>query len=156
MDPSQSELLTKLPISIEQDSLRCDTCVIIDSSATLSFASQKSLRRIGLVGRCICCPKIFVHNFCGQRDPQCFLLATFSLTILSYSQETFLVLRFYVLPQLKCVGFFFWVASNERVECVYSTFGQLNVDWYPSFVPCESQPRRVSCVLAYSFIIQLF
>ena len=37
MDPSQSEPLMKSSISIEQDTLRCDTFVLVDSVATLSF-----------------------------------------------------------------------------------------------------------------------
>jgi hypothetical protein len=50
MDPSQSETLMKSLISIEQDSLRCDTFVLIDSAATLSLLSQISLNQNGLVG----------------------------------------------------------------------------------------------------------
>jgi len=65
MDPSQSEFLMKLPISLEQDSLRCDTYVLIDLAVTLSFASQISLNQNGLVGKCIRGPKIVVHNAHG-------------------------------------------------------------------------------------------
>jgi len=65
MDPSQSEPLMKSSISIEQDSLRCDTFVLIDSAATISFFSQISLNKNGLVGKCIRSPKIFVHNAHG-------------------------------------------------------------------------------------------
>jgi hypothetical protein len=49
MDPSQSGSLMKPPVSLEQDSLRCDTGVLIDSATTLSFASQVSLNQNGLV-----------------------------------------------------------------------------------------------------------
>jgi hypothetical protein len=84
----------KLPISIEHDSLRCETSVLIDLAATLSFASQKSLSRNSLVGEYIRGPKNGVHNVNGQRDLQCFLLATVSPTMFSFSQKTFLGLRF--------------------------------------------------------------
>ncbi len=66
--------------------------------------------------------EIVVHNAHGLRDLQCFLLAAVSLTIHAFGQKTFLGLRFYVLPHLKCAEFIFWATSNERVECVYSTF----------------------------------
>ena len=40
MDPNEPEPLMKLPISIEYDALRYDTSVLIDSAATLNFASR--------------------------------------------------------------------------------------------------------------------
>ena len=61
MDPSQSDSLMKLPVSLEQDSLLYDTCVIIDSTATVSFVSHISLNQIGLVGKRVRGPKIVVH-----------------------------------------------------------------------------------------------
>jgi len=62
MDPSQSDSLMRSPVSLEHDSSRCDTCVLIDSAATLSFASQLSLNHNGFVGKCIRGPKSGVHN----------------------------------------------------------------------------------------------
>jgi len=62
MDPSQSDSLVKSPISLEQDSLRCDTSVLIESAATLGFFSRISLNHNGLVGKCIRGPTIVVHN----------------------------------------------------------------------------------------------
>jgi hypothetical protein len=41
MDPNEPEPLMKLPISIEYGSLRYDTSVLIDSTATLNFVSQE-------------------------------------------------------------------------------------------------------------------
>ena len=81
MDPSQSELLLKLPIFIEHDSLRCDTCVLMYSAATLNFVSQKYLNRNGLVGKCIRGQKIVVRKVRGQQVPHCFLLAAISPTM---------------------------------------------------------------------------
>ena len=69
IDPSQSKPLLKLPNSIEQESLRCDTSVLIDLAAYLGFESQQSLNQNSLVGKCIRGPKIVVHNVYGQRDP---------------------------------------------------------------------------------------
>jgi hypothetical protein len=40
MDPNEPEPIMKLPISIEYDSLSYDISVLIDSAATLNFASQ--------------------------------------------------------------------------------------------------------------------
>ena len=40
MDPNQPEPLMKLTVSIEQDSLQFHTNVLVDSAATLNFASQ--------------------------------------------------------------------------------------------------------------------
>ena len=65
MDLSQSLSLVKLPISLERDSLRCDTCVLINSVVALSFVSQISLNQNGLVGKCIRGQKIIVHNAHG-------------------------------------------------------------------------------------------
>ncbi len=62
MDPSQSDSLMESPISLEQDSLRWDTFVLIDSATTLSFLSQIYLNQNGLVGKYIQGPKIVVHN----------------------------------------------------------------------------------------------
>jgi hypothetical protein len=115
MDLGQSEPLMKLPISLEQDSLRYDSSVLIDSIAPLCCASQKSLNRNGLVGEYTRGPKIVVHHVNGQRRT-----IPFSPTILFVSQKSFLDLRFHVLPHLRCV-ILFWVTNNERVECVYLT-----------------------------------
>jgi len=52
----------KLPISIERGSLRWHTCALIDLPVTLSFASNIYSSRNILVGKCICGPKIVVHN----------------------------------------------------------------------------------------------
>jgi hypothetical protein len=65
IDPSQSKPLLKLPNSIEQESLRCDTSVLIDLAAYLGFESQQSLNQNSLVGKCIRGPKIGVHNVYG-------------------------------------------------------------------------------------------
>jgi len=94
MDPSQSESLMKLPISIEQDSLRCESGVLIDSATTLRFFSRKSLNRNSLVGECIRGPKIVIYNARGQQDPQCFLLAAIAPPMPSFIQNTFLGCRF--------------------------------------------------------------
>ena len=52
----------KLPISIERGSLRWHTCLLIDLPATLGFASHFYLSQNSLVGKCVCGPKIVVHN----------------------------------------------------------------------------------------------
>ena len=61
MDPDQPEPLMKLPISIEQDSLQFHTNVLIDSAATLNFASQDFLTRNIFLMKCIRGPKIAVR-----------------------------------------------------------------------------------------------
>ena len=65
MDPSQSDSLMKPTIPLEQGSLRCATCVLIDSTTTQCFASPLSLSKNGLVGNCIRGAKIVVHNAHG-------------------------------------------------------------------------------------------
>ena len=67
MDPNEPEPLMKLPISIEYDSLRYDTSVLIDSAATLNFVSQEFLIRKGLAGKCVRGPKIAVRIAKEQR-----------------------------------------------------------------------------------------
>jgi hypothetical protein len=68
VDLSEPELLMKLPIFIENDSLRYDTSVLIlDSSTTLNFVSQEFLIRNGLVGKCVRGPKIEVRIANEQR-----------------------------------------------------------------------------------------
>jgi hypothetical protein len=90
MDPIQSGSLLKSPISLEQDSLRCDTFVLIDSVATLSVLSQMSFNQNSLVGNYIRGPKLIVYNALEKRDMQCFLLAAVSPTIHSFSEKAFL------------------------------------------------------------------
>jgi len=53
MEPNEPEPLMKLPIDIEYYSLRYDTGVLIDTSATLNFVSREFLVRNGLVGNCV-------------------------------------------------------------------------------------------------------
>ncbi len=65
MNPSKPDSLMKPPISWEQDSLRYDTCVLINSTTTQCFASHLSLNQNGLVGKCIRDKKIVVHNAHG-------------------------------------------------------------------------------------------
>jgi hypothetical protein len=65
MDPSQSDSLMKHLVSLQHDSLQYDTCVLIDSTATLSFVNRISLNQNGLVGKCIRGSKIVVHNAHG-------------------------------------------------------------------------------------------
>jgi len=62
MDPSQSDSPMKSPVSLEQDSFRCDSFVLIDSATTLSVASHLSLNHNGLVRKCTRGPKNVVHN----------------------------------------------------------------------------------------------
>ena len=65
MDPRQSDSLMKKLISLEQDLLRWDTCVLIDSSTTQCVESNLSLNHNGLLGECIQGPKNVVHNAHG-------------------------------------------------------------------------------------------
>ena len=95
--------------------------MLIDSATTPCFASHLSLNHNGLVGECIRGPKVVVRNALELRHLQCFLLVAVSPSIHSFSEKTFLGLRFNVPPHFKCVEFLFWVTNNERVECVYST-----------------------------------
>ena len=65
MDPSKSDSIMRPPNSYEHDSLRCDTCVLIDSATTQCFASRLSLHHNGFVGECIQGRKIDVRNAHG-------------------------------------------------------------------------------------------
>ncbi len=118
MDPSQSQLLIKLPISIEHNSLRYDTSVLIGSAATLIFSSPKVLNRNGLVGSCKRCPKFVVRKGNGEHRSATVL---YSLTRFYASQKAF-------FPQNPCTPasqttrFLCWVTNYENVECFYSTF----------------------------------
>jgi len=83
MDPSQSDsriksffFLMKSFISVERDSSRKDTFVLIDSATTLSFFESDIFETKYLVGKCIHGPKIVVHNALEERDLQDFVLAT--------------------------------------------------------------------------------
>ena len=49
MDPNEPEPLLKLPVSVENDSLRYSTSGLIDSEATLNFVSQQIWIRNSLV-----------------------------------------------------------------------------------------------------------
>jgi len=55
MDPNQPDPFKKLPISIEQNSLKFHTSVLIYSATTLNFASEDFLTRNNLLGKCIRC-----------------------------------------------------------------------------------------------------
>jgi hypothetical protein len=49
-------------VSLEQDSLRRETCVLIDSTTTLGFASHLFFNQNCLFGKSIRGQKIVVHN----------------------------------------------------------------------------------------------
>ena len=65
MDPNQPEPLMKLPISIEQDSLQFHTNVLIDSAATLNFASQDFFDTEQSVGKVY----LWFKNRCSNCKP---------------------------------------------------------------------------------------
>jgi hypothetical protein len=156
MDLSPSDPHIKSHVSWERDLLRCDTYLWLDSAASQTCLSQISLNPNGLVGKCIWGLKLVVHNAHGYRDPQCFLLATVSPTMPSISQKIILGLRFYVLPHLKCVEFLFW--DYQQLKSWMCLFNLLtSVSWLvTNLLPCESPPRRGSCILVDSFRIQFF
>ncbi len=120
MDPNQPEPLTKLPVSIEQDSLQVHTSVLIDSARTLNFVSEDFLTRHNLLGKCIRGSKISVRIANEQRISTS---KTFSPTNVSISQKKFTGLKFTFLPHLKCVDFIFGLPTMKELNMhVYSTF----------------------------------
>jgi hypothetical protein len=67
MDHNQPEPLMKLPNYIEHDTRQYHTKVLIDSAATLNFASQDFLTQNNLLAKCIRGPKIVVRIANEQR-----------------------------------------------------------------------------------------
>jgi hypothetical protein len=146
MDPNQPEPLIKLPIYIEQDSLQLHASVLIDSEATLNFVSQDFLTRNILLGIYIRGPKIVVRIANEQRISTS---KTFSSTHVSIGKKEFSGLIFTVLPHLKCVDFIFGLPAMKELNMSIQPLKYLVLIGDMPF-PCESQPRRVSCLLVDS------
>jgi hypothetical protein len=150
MAPNQPEPLMKLPISIEQNSLQFYTNVLIDSAATLNYASQDFLTRNNMLGDCIRGPKIVVRIASEQRIST---NKSFSPTHVSIGQKKFLGLNFTVLPHLKCVDFIFGLPAMKALNMsIQPSINSVFIGGVP--LACESQPRRVSCLLADSSKMQ--
>ena len=100
MDPNEPEPLNKLPISIECDSLRYDTSVLIDLAATLNFASREFSVRNGLMENCVRGPQIVVRIANEQRisSNKSFPPASIFIHQIKVTGITFIV-----FPHLKCV-----------------------------------------------------
>jgi len=99
MDPNKPELLMKLPISIEYDSLRYDASVLIDSTATLNFVSQEFFFRNGLVGKCVRGPKIAARI--ANNEQRISTNKYFSPTSLFIHQIKFTGQSFTLFPHIK-------------------------------------------------------
>jgi len=150
MDPNEPEPFMKLPISIEYDSLRYDTSVLIDSAATLNFVSQELFIRNGLVGKCVRGPKIAVRIANERRIST---NKSFPPTSLFIHQIKFTSLTFVVLPHLKCVDFVVDLPALKDLQMSIQPSNNLVMINDRSF-PCESQPRRVSRLLVDSSKMQ--
>jgi len=151
MDPNEPEPLIKLPISIEYDLFRYDTSVLIDSAPTLNFVSQDFLIRNDLVGKCVRGPKIAVRIANEQRIST---NKSFSPTSLFIHQLKFTGLTFTVLPHLKCVDFIFGLPALKTLQMSIQPSNNSVTINDRSFL-CESQPRRISCLLVDSSKMQL-
>jgi hypothetical protein len=150
MDPNEPEPLMKLLISIEYGSLRYDTSVLIDSAATVNFVSQEFLTRNGLMGKCVRGPNIAVRI----ANEQCISTnKSFSPTSLFIHQIKFSSLTFTVLPHFKCVDFSFGLPALKTLQMSIQPSNNSVVINDRSF-PCESQPRRISCLLVDSSKMQ--
>ena len=146
MDPNKPEPLMKLPISLEHDSLQFVMNVIIDSAATLNFASQDFLTRNNLLGKCIRGQKNVVRVANEQRISTS---KTFSPIRVSIGQQKFTGLNFTVLPHLKCVDFIFGISTLKELNMSIQPSNNLVLIGDMPFA-CESQPRWVSCLLVDS------
>jgi hypothetical protein len=148
MDPNELEPLMKLPI--EYDLLRYDTNVLIDSATTLNFMSREFLIRNGLVEKCVRGPKIAVRI----ANEQCISTnKSLSSTSFFIHQIKFTGLIFTVLPHLKCVDFIFVLSALKTLQMSIQPSNNSVMINNRSF-PCESQPRRISCLLVDSSKVQ--
>ena len=150
MDPNEPQPLMKLQFSIEYDSLRYDTNVLIDSATTLNFVSQEFLIRNGLVRKCVREPKITVRTANEQRIST---NKSFLPTSLVIHQIKFTCLTFNVLPHLKCVDFIFRLPTLQTLQVSIQPSNNSEMNNDRSF-PCEAQPRRISCLLVDSSKMQ--
>ena len=130
MDSNELEPLMKLPISLDYDSLRDDTSVLIDSTTTLNFVSQE----FGLVGKCVRGPKIAARIANEQRISTS---KSFSPTSLVIHQIKFTCLTFTVLPHLKCVDFIFGLPALKPLQMSIQPFNKSVMIKDRSFL-CES------------------
>ena len=145
-DPNQPEPRMKLPISIEHDSMQYHTSVLIDSTSTLNFVNQNFLTRNDLLEKCTRGPKIGVRIGNEQRISTS---KTFSPTNASLGQHMFTSLSYTLLPHLKCVDFIFGLQAVKELNTSIQSLNDLVVIGDIPF-SCESQPRRISCLLVDS------
>jgi hypothetical protein len=133
----------KLPISIEYDSLRYDTNMLIDSAATLNFVSQEFCIQNGLVGKCVRGPKISVRI---ANEHRISTNTSFSPASLLIHHIKFTGLTFIVLPHLKCVDFIFGLPALKTLQMsIQPSNNPVMIN--DLSIPCESQPQRISCLL---------
>ncbi len=117
--------------------------MLIDSATTLNFVRQDFLTRNNLLGKCIRGPKIVVRIANEQRIST---NKTFSPIHVSIGQKKFPGLNFTVLPHLKCVDFIFGLPTMKALNMsIQPSNYSVLIDDTP--FACESQPRRVSCLL---------
>ena len=98
------------------------------------------------MGKCSRDPKIVVRIANEQRISTS---NTFSPTNVSLGQYKFSGLNFTVLPHLKCVDFIFGLPAMKELNMSIQPLKYLVLIGDMPF-PCESQPRRVSCLLVDS------
>ena len=79
----------KPPVSLKQDLLRCDTCVLIDSATTLCFASCLSLTKMVLLEIVFEVQNSLFIMLLNNNMCNAFFLAAVSPTINSFSEKTF-------------------------------------------------------------------
>jgi hypothetical protein len=104
------------------------------------------LTRNKLLGKCIRGPKIVVRIANEQKTST---TKTFSPSDVSLGQNKFIGLSFIVLPRLKCVDFIFGLPAMKELNMSIQPSKDMVLVGDLPFV-CESQPRRVLCLLVDS------
>ena len=146
MDSNPSEPLMELPISIEQDSLRYDTSVLINSYTILNFVGRYFLNRNDLVGKCTCGSKTDDRI---PNEQRIFTADEHFPTMIYVGTMAFLGLKFHVLSHLKYADLIFCLPAMTNLHM----FIQLPINlvlFGDSPFLYESQPRRVSCTFVDS------
>ena len=108
------------------------------------------MTRNNILGKCIRGPKIVVRIANEQRI---FTNKTFSPIHVVIGQKKFPGFKFTVLPHLKCVDFIFGLPAMKELNMSIRPSNNSVVIGDTIFA-CESQPRRVSCLLIDSSKMQ--
>jgi len=149
MDPRQSDALIKSPISLEQELLRCETLVLIDSATTQSAWVRYLWTKMVLLENVFKVPKtLFImllkNEICNNFLQQYILLV----------EKTVLVSDSMFRCISKALNYYFGLPTMSWMR-LFDLMIFL-CELVTNFFPCVSQLRRVSCVLVDSSRVQLF